>query len=132
MALVAAGIANGGGIMRPWLVGSMATPRATRSGGSSRGSGGGRCGRRRRRRGADDDLGGAPGRRRARRRSPGVEVGAKTGTAEAAEGQEPHAWFIGFAGRYAVAVVLDNAGGGGANALPVGRELLRAAVGAAG
>ncbi|HYO31180.1 MAG TPA: penicillin-binding transpeptidase domain-containing protein, partial [Thermomicrobiales bacterium] len=132
MALVVAGIANGGGIMRPWLVGSMADAEG------------------------DEVWRVEPGewRRPVRPETaqavarmmtwgvrqgaagaaaiPGVEVGAKTGTAEAAEGQEPHAWFIGFAGRYAVAVVLDNAGGGGANALPVGRELLRAAVGAAG
>jgi peptidoglycan glycosyltransferase len=131
MALVAAGIANGGGIMRPWLVGSMADAEG------------------------DEVWRVEPGewRRPVRPETaqavarmmtwgvrqgaagaaaiPGVEVGAKTGTAEAVEGQEPHAWFIGFAGRYAVAVVLDNAGGGGTNALPVGRELLRAAVGRA-
>ena len=131
MALVAAGIANGGSVMRPWLVGAMADA------------------------GGEEVWRARPGewRRPVRPETaaavarmmtwgvrqggagaaaiPGVEVGAKTGTAEAAEGRPPHAWFIGFAGRHAVAVVLDNGGGGGANALPVGRELLRAALEAA-
>ena len=62
---------------------------------------------------------------------PGLRVGGKTGTAEV-EGQEPHAWFIGFAGtdtpEYAVAVVLENAGAGMAGSQVIGRELLSAAV----
>ena len=66
---------------------------------------------------------------------PGLRVGGKTGTAEV-EGQEPHAWFIGFAGedapRYAVAVVLENAGAGMAGSQVVGRELLAAAIAGAG
>jgi peptidoglycan glycosyltransferase len=54
-------------------------------------------------------------------------VGGKTGTAEV-EGDEPHSWFIGFVGdpepRYAVAVVLEH--GGTAVSVPVviGRQIL--------
>jgi len=62
----------------------------------------------------------------------GLRVGGKTGTAELGEGQEPHAWFIGFVGdpepRYAVAVFLENGGAGMAGSLAIGRELLAAAM----
>ena len=62
----------------------------------------------------------------------GLRVGGKTGTAELGEGQEPHAWFIGFAGdpepRYAVAVILEHGGAGMAGSLAIGRELLAAAM----
>ncbi len=60
-------------------------------------------------------------------RIPGLRVGGKTGTAELGE-QLPHSWFIAFAGdpepRYAVSVVLENGGRGSGNALDIGRELL--------
>ena len=130
MALVAAGIANGGSVMRPWLVGAMADAAGDEVWRAQPGEW---------RRPVRPETAAAVARMMvwgveqggvAAAAIPGVAVGAKTGTAEAGEGQQPHAWFIGFAGRYAVAVVLDNAGGGGTNALPVGRELLRAAVGA--
>jgi peptidoglycan glycosyltransferase len=64
---------------------------------------------------------------------PGYTIGGKTGTAETGTG-DPHAWFIGFVGnleetpRFAVAVVLDHGGGGGQVALPIGRDLLVAAM----
>lgn len=58
-------------------------------------------------------------------------VGGKTGTAEVPDG-DPHAWFIGFAGRdqprYAVAVVLEHGGTGLASSLGVGRDLLAEAL----
>lgn len=61
---------------------------------------------------------------------PGVEVAGKTGTAENAEGVDPHAWFIGFAPaqdpQVAVAVVVENGGDGGTNAGPVAREVMQA------
>ena len=57
----------------------------------------------------------------------GLAVGGKTGTAEI-DGLTPHAWFIGFAGtwnddtpRHAVAVLLEN---GGSGSIPIGRDLL--------
>ncbi len=60
---------------------------------------------------------------------PGVRVAGKTGTAEVGEGGD-HAWFIGFAPaddpRVAVAVLVENAGGGGSVAAPVARAVLEA------
>lgn len=131
MALVAAGIANGGAVMRPWLVAAMenADGRPVWRREPS-------VWRRPVRPETAATLAGmmawavTDGGVRAAA-IPGVPVGGKTGTAEAGAGQPPHAWFAGFAGdppRYAVAVVLDHAGGGGTNALPVGRDLLVAAL----
>lgn len=60
---------------------------------------------------------------------PGIRVAGKTGTAQVAEGGD-HAWFIGFAPaddpRVAVAVLVENAGGGGSVAAPVARGVLEA------
>jgi peptidoglycan glycosyltransferase len=135
MALVAAGIANDGEVMRPYLVDRLtapdgATPRETHPS--------------RWRMGADPETAeqtaammvsavesGALGTAYV----PGYVVGGKTGTAETGRG-DPHAWFIGFIGlpgeepRYAVAVVLEAGGGGGQVALPIGRDLLVAAMAA--
>ncbi len=58
---------------------------------------------------------------------PGVEMAGKTGTAQNPHG-ESHAWFITFAPfdipEVAVAVIIENGGGGGANAAPVARKFL--------
>lgn len=64
---------------------------------------------------------------------PGFAVGGKTGTAETGRGTT-HAWFIGIAGRdparpqYAVAVVLEDGGEGSRVAVPVARAALLAAL----
>jgi len=62
---------------------------------------------------------------------PEMQVAGKTGSAQNPHGQT-HAWFIGFAPaerpRLAVAVVLENAGSGGAVAAPIAGKLLSAAV----
>lgn len=56
-----------------------------------------------------------------------IEVAGKTGTAENPHGS-PHAWFIGFAPaanpQVAIAVVVENAGAGGAIAAPAARQVL--------
>jgi peptidoglycan glycosyltransferase len=61
----------------------------------------------------------------------GYDIGGKTGTAQNPHGS-PHAWFAGFgmngSHRVAVAVVLENAGAGGAAAAPLGGDILRAAL----
>jgi len=62
----------------------------------------------------------------------GVTVAGKTGTAEV-EGKPPHTWFIGIAPAenptVVVAVVVENSGGsGGANAAPIAREVIEAAL----
>ncbi len=58
---------------------------------------------------------------------PGIEMAGKTGTAQNPHG-EPHAWFITFAPykipEVALAVIIENGGGGGANAAPVARMFL--------
>jgi peptidoglycan glycosyltransferase len=64
----------------------------------------------------------------------GVAVAGKTGTAQTAPGQPPHAWFIAFAPadnpQYAVSVLVENGGHynesatGGAVAAPIARQVL--------
>jgi peptidoglycan glycosyltransferase len=69
---------------------------------------------------------------------PGVQVAGKTGTAENAPGQNPHAWFIAFAPadhpRFAVSVIVEHGGVDGANAeatggrvaAPIAKQVLQA------
>jgi penicillin-binding protein 2 len=58
---------------------------------------------------------------------PGIEVAGKTGTSQNPHG-EPHAWFIGFAPyenpTIAIAVIIENGGGGGAFAAPLAERCL--------
>jgi peptidoglycan glycosyltransferase len=68
-------------------------------------------------------------------RIPGVPVAGKTGTAETAAGQNPHAWFIAFAPadkpRYAIAVLVEHGGSdsaevtGGRVAAPIAKQVLQ-------
>jgi peptidoglycan glycosyltransferase len=133
MALVAAGVANGGDIMRPYLVDNLTAqdgPLLRQTHPSLW------------RHGTDPEAArqtaglminavelGALGNAYV----PGYAIGGKTGTAETGAG-DPHAWFIGFIGdpgappRYAVAVILEAGGAGGQVALPIGRDLLVAAM----
>jgi cell division protein FtsI/penicillin-binding protein 2 len=59
---------------------------------------------------------------------PGADIGGKTGTAEFGSGDPPptHAWFIGFRGETAVAVVLEGGGVGGREAAPIASEIFAA------
>jgi peptidoglycan glycosyltransferase len=67
---------------------------------------------------------------------PGVPVAGKTGTAQHATGQPPHAWFIAFAPadapRVAVAVLVEDGGGlgsdatGGRVAAPIAKSIIEA------
>jgi peptidoglycan glycosyltransferase len=65
-------------------------------------------------------------------RSNSIAIAGKTGTAELT-GAPSHSWFIGFAPygaarhRVAVAVILENAGYGGAGAAPAAGEIITAA-----
>ncbi|MBN1192226.1 MAG: FtsW/RodA/SpoVE family cell cycle protein [Coriobacteriia bacterium] len=132
MALVAAGVANNGVVMKPYVIDavtdrsgrilSSTTPRSWRTaidestaatmtdimiGVVENGSGG-------------------------RAQISGVSVAGKTGTAEAGKSVETHAWFIAFAPaeepRVAMAIVLENAGVGGTVAAPAARAVLEAAL----
>ncbi len=136
MAMVAAGVANDGLIMKPYLIREVQAPDLARL-----------------------DLAKPETYRRAtsaqvadqltrmmqlvvergsatRAQIPGVSVAAKTGTAQNAPGAAPHAWFIGFAPEedpvVAVAVVVENGGDlgseatGGAVAAPIARDVMRA------
>ena len=70
---------------------------------------------------------------------PGVVVAGKTGTAQTAEGESPHAWFVSFAPaddpEIAVAVVILNGGDlgdeatGGQLSAPIAKELIEAHLG---
>jgi peptidoglycan glycosyltransferase len=73
---------------------------------------------------------------------PDVEVAGKTGTAENAPGQQPHAWFIGFAHAHgkqvAVAVIIEHGGDsgseatGGEAAAPIAKDVMAAVLRAGG
>jgi penicillin-binding protein A len=131
MALVAATIANDGSLMKPKLVDELRAQSgaATRLpsevwrqvlpatearviGEAMRLAVEGRFGRR--------IAGGA--------RVPGVPTAGKSGTAQLADGSEPHSWFIGFAPaddpQIAIAVIVENAGLGSQRAVPIGGRLM--------
>jgi peptidoglycan glycosyltransferase len=65
-------------------------------------------------------------------RIPGVAVAGKTGTAEVGKGIKEHAWFIAFAPaedpRVALAIVLENSGVGGAVSAPAAKPVLELAL----
>ena len=60
----------------------------------------------------------------------GLAVAGKSGTAQLDPGRSPHSWFIGFAPyddpQIAIAVLVENSGGGGVRASPIAGEILRA------
>ncbi len=62
----------------------------------------------------------------------GLELCAKSGTAEVGEGKKPHSWFAGYLDRedcpLAFVVVIENGGSGSKVAAPVAAKVLQAAV----
>ncbi|GHT10203.1 penicillin-binding protein 2 [Endomicrobiia bacterium] len=64
-----------------------------------------------------------------RSRLSGIKIAGKTGTAQNPHGKD-HAWFISYAPadspEIAIAVIVENGGGGGLNAVPVGRKIYQA------
>jgi cell division protein FtsI/penicillin-binding protein 2 len=59
----------------------------------------------------------------------GEEIFGKTGSAEFGEGDESHAWFIGFWGDLGFAVVVEGGGGGGSVAAPIAAAFVEAMLG---
>ena len=56
---------------------------------------------------------------------PGLELHAKSGTAEGAKGETPDAWFCGFSGEYAFVICVENGGYGSSVAGPVANRVLQ-------
>jgi peptidoglycan glycosyltransferase len=133
MAMVAAGVANGGVVMRPYLVAKTLAPdlsplstasphelgRAVRPGVAAELT-------RMMQAVVTSGTGGAA-------QIPGISVAGKTGTAENVPGQPTHAWFIAFAPaqnpQVAVAVLVENGGIGGVTAAPIARQVMQAVLG---
>jgi peptidoglycan glycosyltransferase len=130
MAMVAAGVANGGVVMRPYVVQKIVSP-----GGATV------------QRTHSDKLGRAvkpetaselttmmeavvTGGTGTAAQIPGVKVAGKTGTAETGVANRYTAWFISFAPadrpKVAVAVVVENGGFGGKSAAPIARTVMQA------
>jgi len=63
---------------------------------------------------------------------PGLEIHAKSGTAQVGGGNEPHAWYVGYITNanhpYAFVVIVENGGGGTAVAAPIANRVLQEAI----
>ena len=136
MALVAAGIANGGEVMKPYLVREVQAPDLSLLV---------RTEPERYKRAVTREIAAELTRMMqlvvesgsgTAAKIDGVAVAGKTGTAQHAAGRPPHAWFIGFAPandpRVAVAVVVEDGGDAGSEATggrlsaPIARDVMRA------
>ena len=136
MAMVAAGVANDGEVMKPYLVREVQAPDLSRLDQADPEV---------LERAVDEDVADeltammelvVSDGSGVRAQIDGVRVAGKTGTAQHAEGRPPHAWFIGFAPaddpQVAVAVVVEDGGSfgseatGGALSAPVARRVMSA------
>lgn len=136
MALVAAGVANGGEVMKPHLMKRildpgggvvssyepevMSTPMSPETAAQLR----------------DMMVAVVEDGTGTSAQIPGVQVAGKTGTAQSVEGANPHAWFISFAPasnpKIVIAVIVENGGSfgseatGGAVAAPIAKAIMEA------
>ncbi|PKQ16700.1 MAG: peptidoglycan glycosyltransferase [Actinobacteria bacterium HGW-Actinobacteria-7] len=138
MALVAAGIGNGGVVMRPYVIDRVLDPAGTASLTATTRP-------RQLIRATDPNTAAlvAEAMRKvvsagsgARARVSGVTVAGKTGTAEVGQGQPTNAWFIAFAPAdhptVALAILIEGGGVGGQVAAPAAQPVLEAALKAQG
>jgi len=139
MAMVAAGVANGGTVMRPYLVREVQAPDLSTLSQTDP-----QVYKRAISQSVADQLTAmmelvvTSGTGTAAQ-IPGIQVAGKTGTAQHAEGASPHAWFIGFAPardpQVAIAVLVEDGGSfgseatGGRVAAPIARDVMRAVLG---
>ena len=56
---------------------------------------------------------------------PGLELRAKSGSAETGDGKNTHAWFYGYSGDYAFVVMVENGGAGATVAGPIANTVLQ-------
>ena len=139
MAMVAAGVADGGTIMRPYLVREVQGPDLTRLSLAQP-----ETYKQAVPRAVADQLrtmmeAVVTSGTGTSAQIPGVRVAGKTGTAQNAPGAAPHAWFIGFAPaqdpQVAVAVIVENGGSagseatGGRVAAPIAKAVMQAVLG---
>lgn len=138
MAMVSAGIANDGVVMKPYLVSQVLGPDLTVLENTtptplSRAMSAGNAAVLK-----DMMVNVVAQGTGSKGRIAGIAVGGKTGTAENTPGESAHAWFVGFApaeqSSVAVAVVLEHGGGatevsGNALAAPIAAAVMRAALG---
>jgi peptidoglycan glycosyltransferase len=135
MAMVAAGIANDGVVMNPYLISQVLGPDLTVLQ-STNPSAFGRAMSIENSKILRDMMVGVVTKGTASKAAiSGIAVGGKTGTAENAPGEPAHAWFVGLApsdqSKVAVAVVLQNGGGatevsGNSLAAPIAAAVMRA------
>jgi len=63
---------------------------------------------------------------------PGLDIHAKSGTAQVGGDMAPHAWYVGYITNpghpYAFVVIVENGGGGTANAAPIANRVLQVAI----
>jgi peptidoglycan glycosyltransferase len=135
MALVAAGIANDGVVMKPYLISQVLGPDLTVLQSTNPSAFGRAMSVENSKILRNMMVGVVTNGTASNARISGVSVGGKTGTAENTPGDPAHAWFVGLAPsqqpKIAIAVVLQNGGGatevsGNALAAPIARSVMRA------
>jgi len=135
MALVAAGIANDGVVMKPYLISQVLGPDLTVLQSTNPSAFGRAMTVENSKILRNMMVGVVTNGTASNARISGVSVGGKTGTAENTPGEPAHAWFVGLAPseqpKIAIAVVLQNGGGatevsGNALAAPIARAVMRA------
>lgn len=135
MAMVSAGIANDGVVMKPYLVGQVLGPDLTVLQNTTPQAFGRAMSVENAKVLRDMMVNVVASGTGSNARIPGIAVGGKTGTAENTPGESAHAWFVGLApaegSSIAIAVVLEHGGGatevsGNALAAPIAAAVMRA------